>query len=113
MAYPENIVECILKLFPVAKNRIDFLCENSAEGLGITFWNLDDPEPTEAELNAVSVEIQAEDAALEYSRNRRNDYPDVREQFNKIYDDGITKWKAEMVDPIKTKWPKDNSGPVE
>ena len=27
------------------------------------------------------------------------------------YDDGLTKWKSEMVDPVKTKWPKDNSGP--
>jgi hypothetical protein len=35
------------------------------------------------------------------------------EQLNKIYDDGLTKWKTEMVDPVKVKWPKDNSGPVE
>ena len=27
-------------------------------------------------------------------------------------DDGLTKWKSEMVDPVKAKWPKDNSGPV-
>ena len=33
-------------------------------------------------------------------------------QLNKIYDDGLTKWKAETVDPVKAKWPKDNSGPV-
>ena len=28
------------------------------------------------------------------------------EQLNKIYDDGLTKWKSEMVDPIKAKYPK-------
>ena len=50
--------------------------------------------------------------ATEYARNRRDDYPDMGEQFNKIYDDGLTKWKSEIVDPVKTKWPKDNSGPV-
>ena len=50
--------------------------------------------------------------AQEYSRNRAAEYPDTGSQFNKIYDDGLTKWKAEMVDPVKTKWPKDNSGPV-
>ena len=57
--------------------------------------------------------LQTEWDAQEYARNRRNDYPDMGEQFNKIYDDGLTKWKSEMVDPVKTKWPKDNSGPVE
>ena len=47
----------------------------------------------------------------EYARNRAKDYPDTGEQFNKIYDDGVDKWKTEMVDPVKAKWPKDNSGP--
>ena len=46
-----------------------------------------------------------------YSRNRQAEYPDWGSQLEKIYDDGLTKWKSEMVDPIKAKWPKDNSGP--
>ena len=48
----------------------------------------------------------------EYLRKRKAEYPDWGTQLNKIYDDGLTKWKSEMVDPIKAKWPKDNSGPV-
>ena len=56
--------------------------------------------------------ISAEMAAEEVRVNRRKEYPDWQEQLNKIYDDGIDKWKSEMVDPVKTKWPKDNSGPV-
>ena len=48
-----------------------------------------------------------------YKENRRRDYPDWGTQLNKIYDDGITKRKSELVDPVKAKWPKDNSGPVE
>ncbi len=47
----------------------------------------------------------------EYASNRKADYPDWGTQLNKIYDDGLTKWKSEMVDPVKAKWPKDNSGP--
>ena len=46
-----------------------------------------------------------------YSRTRQAEYPDMGSQLNKIYDDGVTKWKSEMVDPVKAKWPKDNSGP--
>jgi hypothetical protein len=60
-------------------------------------------------LNTLKLEWDAK----EYARNRKSEYPDTGSQFNKIYDDGVTKWKAEMVDPVKTKWPKDNSGPVE
>ena len=55
---------------------------------------------------------EAEYDAQAYARNRQQDYPDMGSQLNKIYDDGVTKWKSEMVDPVKAKWPKDNSGPV-
>ena len=57
-------------------------------------------------------ELVAEYDAQEYARNRQEEYPDWGSQLNKIYDDGLTKWKSEMVDPVKAKWPKDNSGPV-
>jgi hypothetical protein len=68
--------------------------------------------PTEAEIDAEIIRLKAEYDAQEYARNRQAEYPDWGTQLNKIYDDGLTKWKAEMVDPVKTKWPKDNSGPV-
>jgi len=68
-------------------------------------------EPTEAEIDAEITRLQAEYDAQAYSRNRQAEYPDWGSQLNKIYDDGLTKWKSEMVDPVKTKWPKDNSGP--
>ena len=52
-----------------------------------------------------------DDARGRDARERQREYPDWRTQLNKIYDDGIDKWKTEMVDPVKAKWPKDNSGP--
>ena len=70
-------------------------------------------EPTQSEIDAEIIRLQAEWDTQEYARKRKSDYPNMGEQFNKIYDDGLTKWKSEMVDPVKTKWPKDNSGPVE
>ena len=68
-------------------------------------------KPTEKSLTDALATIQSEHDATEYSRNRSKEYPNWMTQLNKIYDDGITKWKSEMVDPIKAKWPKDNSGP--
>ena len=69
-------------------------------------------EPTQSEIDAELVKLRAEYDAQEYARNRQAEYPDWGSQLNKIYDDGVTKWKSEMVDPVKAKWPKDNSGPV-
>jgi hypothetical protein len=67
--------------------------------------NTGDP-PTRAEIDAKLVELQTEWDAQEYARNRQAEYPDWGTQLNKIYDDGIEKWKSEMVDPIKAKYPK-------
>ena len=68
--------------------------------------------PSKAEADAEFLRLNTEYDAEEYARNRVTDYPDMGSQLNKIYDDGVTKWKSEMVDPVKAKWPKDNSGPV-
>ena len=68
--------------------------------------------PSDAEIDAELKRLQAEYEVQAYSRNRKTEYPDWGTQLEKIYDDGLTKWKSEMVDPVKAKWPKDNSGPV-
>ena len=67
--------------------------------------------PTEDEIQTKLSELQTAYDDLAYSRARQAEYPDMGTQLNKIYDDGITKWKSEMIDPVKAKWPKDNSGP--
>ena len=65
----------------------------------------------ESKITTEITRLQAEYDTQAYARNRQADYPDWGDQLNKIYDDGVTKWKSEMVDPVKAKWPKDNSGP--
>ena len=76
-------------------------------------WKEGESAPSESEFDSKLAELTAEYESTVYARSRKADYPDWSVQLNKIYDDGLTKWKAEMVDPVKTKWPKDNSGPVE
>ena len=76
-----------------------------------TLGDDDFAKPTEKELTDALKKQQDDFDANDYARNRQNEYPDWGVQFNKIYDDGLTKWKTEMVDPVKAKWPKDNSGP--
>ena len=79
---------------------------------GIVRYHSGQTPPSDAEIDAEIARLQAEYDAQEYARNRKAEYPDWGTQLNKIYDDGLAKWKTEMVDPVKTKWPKDNTGPV-
>lgn len=70
-----------------------------------TYHNGQTP-PTKEEAEKKLAELKLEYEALEYARKRKAEYPDWETQLNKIYDDGIEKWKSEMVDPIKAKYPK-------
>lgn len=53
-------------------------------------------------IDAARVELNK----LNYSKERKEAYPDWREQLNYIYDHGIDKWKTDIVDPVKKKYPK-------
>ncbi len=88
------------------KNTVKFTTGDNVE----FFPHVKNP-PSKEEIDSKLNDLQKEYDAQAYSRNRQADYPDWGTQLNKIYDDGITKWKSEMVDPVKAKWPKDNSGP--
>jgi len=65
--------------------------------------------------NSVTVDQSLIDAArvelnkLNYQSERKETYPDWRTQLEYIYDHGIDKWKTDMVDPIKVKYPKPSS----
>ena len=41
-----------------------------------------------------------------YRSKRREEYPNMMEQLDYIYHNGIDKWKTDIVDPIKAKYPK-------
>ena len=99
-----NYTEAILRLVPNAGFQL------TADDLSTLNWESGD-RPSDAEIEQSLKDLKAEHDAQAYARNRQAEYPDTGTQFNKIYDDGITKWKSEMVDPVKAKWPKDNSGP--
>ena len=60
-------------------------------------------------------EFLVEYDAQEYARNRAAEYPSNGDQWDMIYKDNknSTTTHADAIAVIKTKWPKDNSGPVE
>ena len=69
--------------------------------------------PTEAEIDAEIKRLEDEWVSQEYARNRKAEY-DALNQLEMQFDDkedGTTTWE-DAIKAIKTKWPKDNSGPV-
>jgi hypothetical protein len=61
-----------------------------------------------------AIDMTAYDAQA-YARNRAAEYPSQGDQNDMMYKDtkNSTTTHADAVEAIKTKWPKDNSGPVE
>ena len=72
-------------------------------------------EPSNEDIDAEVIRLQAEYDAQEYARNRAIAYPSIGDQMDMIYKDNknSTTTHADAVEAVKTKWPKDNSGPVE
>ena len=71
----------------------------------MTYDNLEllNPEATLPSQADIDVKIKE----LEWLENRRSEYPSIGDQLDKIYHDGIDAWKADMIKPIKDKYPKE------
>ena len=61
---------------------------------------------SKADIVAKQAELKAAYDALAYSRARAKAYPSWEKQLEKIFDDGIDKWKSEMIQPVKDAHPK-------
>lgn len=79
---------------------------NGDEYSGIVWKDETQTQPTLEEVNAEIVRLQAEYDAKEYQRLRAKEYPAISDQLDYIYHNGIDAWKTNMIDPVKTKYPK-------
>ena len=61
---------------------------------------------TNEQILAKQSELQADYDAKKYQRDRANEYPSIVDQLDYIYHNGLTKWKADMITPVKDKYPK-------
>jgi len=50
--------------------------------------------------------VEALVASEAYKGLRATEYPAIAEQLDYIYHNGIDAWKTDMIDPVKTKYPK-------
>ena len=60
----------------------------------------------EQEVTYDSNAIEALVASEAYKDKRAAEYPAIADQLDYIYHNGIDAWKADMIDPVKTKYPK-------
>ena len=56
----------------------------------------------QSKVDEARVELDKEN----YKYERLDEYPDWGTQLDYIYHNGIDKWKTDIVDPIKAKYPK-------
>ena len=56
--------------------------------------------------DAQITELIAEYDAQEYARNRQDEYPPMADQLDYMFHNGFNKWKEDIVQPVKDKYPK-------
>ena len=93
-----------LAILQLGKNNNEYTVTDDCSK--IREWRGSDPQPTETELTEAWTAWQAAATAVKYKSDRKAEYPDWGTQFDYIYHNGIDKWKTDIVDPVKAKYPK-------
>ena len=72
----------------------------------LTWLDAVQTEPTQSEIDAEVIRLQAEYDSNEYQRSRASEYPTWKDQLDDIYHNGIDGWKA-TIQVTKDKYPKE------
>ena len=62
-------------------------------------------QPTQSEIDAEIIRLQAAYDAKAYARSRAAEYPSIADQLDDIYHNGVDGWKA-TIKTTKDKYPK-------
>jgi len=97
-----DITLALIQLGKSEKNR--WRLDQSVPPHKIIEWDSgnSDSQPTDDELNTA---YTAWKTANEYKQNREDNYPDLKDQLDDIYHNGIDGWKT-TIKAIKDKYPK-------
>ena len=72
----------------------------------LTWLDTEQTQPTQAEIDAELIRLQAEYDSNQYQRDRATDYPAIADQLDDIFHNGIDGWKA-TIQLTKDKYPKE------
>ena len=100
-----NDTEINVALVHLGKNANEYQLDQSVPPHKIVKWSSEnkDAQPTDDEINAAWNDWKAKE---QYKQLRAEEYPEWGIQFDYIYHNGIDKWKTDIVDPVKNKYPK-------
>lgn len=102
MEYKFNKADAISSLRPSASfgwnKETDVISQWSEEEYGSI--------PSDLEIENEIIRLQSEYDSKSYQRKREIEYPDWKTQLDYIYHHGVDKWKTDIVDPVKNKYPK-------
>ena len=98
-----DIHDAISALTPTTNFSVD---NGEIDGWDLSEIQTNEIQPTKAEIDAKLIELLAEWNAQTYARNRASAFPSYGDQLDYIYHNGVAKWKTDMIDPVKTKYPK-------
>ena len=95
-----DICTAILAINPKAQ----VSCNN--ESLDELTWHGDTTPISKSDIQAKQAELKKAYDDAKYQRDRAEAYPSIPDQLDKIFHDGIDKWKSEMIQPVKDAHPK-------
>lgn len=78
-------------------------------GNQISIWDSEEEKPTEEAIVSKEKEIIEAEKKLEYKKQRQREFDEkypIGDQLDYIFHHGIEKWKTDIVQPIKNKFPK-------
>jgi len=85
---------------------VDFICQDDGNGVYVKEWLSDQEQPSDAEISQAITDAETQYTAKAYQRSRAAEYPPLAEQLDYIYHNGVEAWKTDIIDPIKTRYPK-------
>ena len=98
-----TITEAIQSLVPNAPAH--YVRDNKIIGWDVAEIKNGVAQPTQEEIDAEIIRLQAEYDSQEYARKRKDEYPSMADQLDDIYHNGIDGWKA-TIKTTKDKYPK-------
>ena len=93
----QEINEALTVLTPTAKYSVNDTT---------IIWNDSDvSQPSDSAIDTEIARQKSDYTAKAYQRNRKAEYPQLADQLDEIYHNGIDSWKAE-IKKVKDKYPK-------
>ena len=95
----DTVIQAILSINPNAEASV------SGNDINTVQWHNGTAVISKVDIEAKMVELQADYDAKQYQRDRALEYPELKDQLDKIYHSGIDEWKK-VIKATKDKYPK-------